>query len=256
MNSNKVLVFDISGEYAHFRKFNTTTSPLTYSLPTRPALAGLLGAILGIRRETSPNVFPKGVVPVNEVFHPDKAHIGVRILNKIQKAKIGFNLLDTSKQGSSFFNIKNRTQIEFEFLKEVSFRIYLQHQEETIFKKIYQAIANKNHHFTPYLGLSQCTASIDLVGLFDGETIQQKGEHIPIVSAVNLSKLGGEHPIKFSSGSFTVDTLPNIMLRNRVVEEYAEILIERNANELFVNTESYTQVNNTQSQQIENILFL
>ncbi|RMG82383.1 MAG: CRISPR-associated protein Cas5, partial [Bacteroidetes bacterium] len=66
MKPHKLLVFDISGEYGHFRKFNTTTSPLTYSFPPLPALAGLLGAILGIERETSPGVFPKGVVPVNE----------------------------------------------------------------------------------------------------------------------------------------------------------------------------------------------
>ena len=48
MNSKELLIFDIRGEYGHFRKYNTTTSPLTYSIPTRTAIAGILGAILAI----------------------------------------------------------------------------------------------------------------------------------------------------------------------------------------------------------------
>ena len=85
MKSHQVLVFDISGEYGHFRKFNTTSSPLTYSIPTHTALAGILGAILGIERESSTGVFPEGVIPVNELFSPDTRNFGIQILNPIKK---------------------------------------------------------------------------------------------------------------------------------------------------------------------------
>ena len=51
MTSKTAIIFDVYGEYGHFRKFNTTTSPLTYSIPTPSAIFGLLGAVLGIERE-------------------------------------------------------------------------------------------------------------------------------------------------------------------------------------------------------------
>ena len=114
MKSLRLLVFEISGEYGHFRKFNTTSSPLTYAIPTRTALIGILGAILGIEREKSSGVFPEGKKPLIEQFARTESRFAVQILNPIKKVNIGFNLLDTGKSHSSFFNIKNRTQIEFE----------------------------------------------------------------------------------------------------------------------------------------------
>jgi CRISPR-associated Cas5-like protein len=47
----RVLVFEVWGEYGHFRKHYTTTSPLTFSIPSRTALTGLLGAIIGLSKE-------------------------------------------------------------------------------------------------------------------------------------------------------------------------------------------------------------
>ena len=90
MHSDKLLVFDIGSEYGHFRKFNTTTSPLTYSIPTRPAITGLLGAILGIERETSPGKFREGTIPVSEVFAKDNANIACATYKSFKKDKYCF----------------------------------------------------------------------------------------------------------------------------------------------------------------------
>ena len=73
MNSKELLIFDIRGEYGHFRKYNTTTSPLTYSIPTRTAIAGILGAILGMEREVRDGVYPEGAVPVQEFFSKERS---------------------------------------------------------------------------------------------------------------------------------------------------------------------------------------
>ena len=71
---DQVLVFDIWGEYAHFRKYYTTTSPLSYSLPTRTALTGLIGAITGFKKDEYLKHFTK-----------DQAFIAVRLLKPIKK---------------------------------------------------------------------------------------------------------------------------------------------------------------------------
>jgi CRISPR-associated protein Cas5h len=246
---NKLLVFDISSEYGHFRKFNTTSSPLTYSLPPRSALSGLLGAILGIERETNTGVFGKDQISVNELFAPDVADFAIQVLHPIRKTNIGFNLLNTKK---SFFNIEQRTQIEFELLKEPKFRVFLGHSDEAIFNELAERIRVVNHHFTPYLGLSQFTATVDFVDIISMKVSTNKEDFAPINTAINLSKLASTYPIEFQKGNhfYSVDTFPMAMSRNRVITEYAEILIEKNGQSTLTRTDIYGET------ELGNILFL
>src|SRR6056297_2393425 len=124
MNYKEILIFDISSEYGHFRKYNTTTSPLTYSVPTRTSIAGILGAVLGMEREISEGVYPEGAVPVQEFFSKDNSDIAIQIINPIKKQTVAMNLVNTK---TSFYDLTKagRTQIEFELLKDAKFRIYL-----------------------------------------------------------------------------------------------------------------------------------
>jgi len=52
----KYLVFDISASYGHFKKPYTTTSPLTYSIPTRTAVSGIIAAVLGFGKKTTRSI--------------------------------------------------------------------------------------------------------------------------------------------------------------------------------------------------------
>lgn len=241
MNSRKLLVFDISGEYGHFRKFNTTSSPLSYAIPTLPALAGLLGAVLGIERETSPGVFPPGVQPVNECFGRAQSWWAIRLLRPVRKVHLAFNLLDTEKSAASFFNIKNRTQIEFELLKNPKYRIYFWHEEERLRTAIARRLKAVEHHFTPYLGLSQLTATIEWQGTQEAKQVANTDAYIPIHSALNLSALQEEEQVQFGPASYASATMPMAMRRDRVVTEYAEVLIEKNTLPVQLRAKQYWQ---------------
>ncbi|WKN33898.1 type I-B CRISPR-associated protein Cas5b [Porifericola rhodea] len=244
MKSAKILVFKISGEYAHFRKFNTTSSPLTYPIPTPPALAGLLGAILGIEREITPGKFNEGIVPVNEVFGNNKASFAIQIVKPLKKVNIGFNLLDTDKSASSFFNITNRTQIEFEMLKDAIFRIFLIHREDSTFKELEARIVDKKHHFTPYLGISQCTANVEYEATINAHKIEnQAGDFVSIISAIKLGQLNEEKPINFDQNtSYATETMPIVMTKDRIVEEYSEVIMEQNGKSINANIQSYWSI--------------
>jgi len=232
MHSDKILVFDIGSEYGHFRKFNTTTSPLTYSIPTRSAITGFLGAILGIEREISAGKFREGVIPVAEVFAKENADIGVQLINPVKKVNIAFNLLDTEKAASSFFNIKQRTQIEFELLKNPSFRIFVNLRDVKIFSELIDRIRENKTHFTPYLGLSQFTATVEFRGVTKAKLLQGNNFH-DVVTVVNLSNTDPDDPIQFDRSinfKYTSDTMPVQMLRDRIVTEYSEVVLETNGN--------------------------
>lgn len=224
--NNRLIVFELSGEYGHFRKFNTTTSPLTYPMPTRSALVGLLGAVLGIERETAPGRFPANVVPVQELFGSSVCGLTVQLMTPVKKVNIGFNLLDT---GNSFFEIKKsgRTQIEFELLKNPAFRVFVQHLDEALFDKLAERLMEKKHHFTPYLGLSQFTATLRNAVITTATERTGIGTTVPIQSAVNLSKITAPQPIEFSQTvHYYVETMPIELSRERVVTRYGEVLVD------------------------------
>ncbi len=243
----RLLVFDLSGEYGHFRKINTNSSPLTYGLPTRVALAGLLGAVMGIERETGPGKYAPGITPAQEFFAKEVCGIGVQLLRPVSKTVMGFNLLMTSK---SFFEIENRTQIPFELLKNPAFRVFFYHQDAAVFDQVCERIAQRNHHFTPYLGLSQFTCSLDFQGVV--EAIQRYGSNCPpIHSAVNLNDLPA-NPLMFEEGRYYLsETMPIAMTRDRIVTEYGEVLFEGDAQTLAVRSEQWTEAGS-----FGNILFL
>jgi len=251
MNSKELLIFDISGEYGHFRKYNTTTSPLSYSIPTRTAIAGILGAILGMEREIRDGVYPEGAEPVQEFFSKELSDMAVQIMRPVKKENIGFNLINTKM---SFYDLTRagRTQIEFELVKDVHYRIYLAMENTAKFEELSERIENKRHHFTPYLGLAQFTAQVEFVQRATANEVASNGEFAEIVTAVNMSKLQGEPPVEFQRDYFySANNMPIAMNRDREVLEYSEVLIEKNGNPLRVRVSDYYTVDG-----VGNILFL
>ena len=94
MNSKEILIFDIQSEYGHFRKYNTTTSPLPIpSPPERPLPEFWRHTWDGegvARRRLS-----RRAEPVQEFFSKDKSDIAVQIMRPVKKENIGFNLINT-----------------------------------------------------------------------------------------------------------------------------------------------------------------
>ncbi len=249
MNDNRLIVFELSGEYGHFRKFNTTTSPLTYPIPTRTALTGLLGAVMGIERETAPGRFAG--LPVQELFDMHKCDLAVQLLAPVKKVNMGFNLLDT---GNSFFEIRKsgRTQIEFELLKNPSFRVFVRLRNSVLFDQLAERLITRSHHFTPYLGLSQFTAILQNATVTAGMMRNTDLGYVRIQSAVNLSLLAANPPIEFDqTAHYYVETMPIELSRDRVVTRYGEVLVDANGGSVPVQTSEWFE-----TPDFGNILFL
>lgn len=253
MSYKEILIFDISSEFGHFRKYNTTTSPLSYSIPTRTAVAGILGAILGMERETADGVYPEGVIPVQELFSKANSDIAVQILNPVKKENVAMNLINTK---ISFYDLTRagRTQIEFELVKNVKYRIFFAlSNNQLVFNELAERIKTKSHHFSPYLGLAQFTATVDFVDIKQAEVLENKDESfIEIITAVNLSKTIGEQPVEFDySAMYSANNMPIEMNRDREVQEFSEVLIEKNGLHVKAKVKDYYKIEN-----YGNILFL
>ncbi|ODS41195.1 type I-B CRISPR-associated protein Cas5 [Candidatus Altiarchaeales archaeon WOR_SM1_SCG] len=249
-NIKKVLVFDVWGDYAHFRIGYTTTSPLTFSIPPRTALCGLIGAILGLEKEN--NEYLKN-------FTLKKAKIGLKLFkeNPVKKVTVSENLIDTTTSPKSFYNIK-RTRIRFEFLKDPRYRIYFLHSDSRIYNQLKKNLMEHKSVYTPCLGISEHIANFDFVGEFDID-IKKTNDKIPIHSAIPTEKLRDKKSINFDSiGEYFSVRLPVEMDQERVIKEYSDVLFERNGNPIELKIkEPYYEINyNDGEHENENIVFI
>ncbi len=183
----KVLVFDVFGKYALFRRSYTTTSSTSYCFPPRTAICGLLGAILGIENKSSASSEHLRIF--------DIAHIAVRVMNPIRKINLATNYLDT-RPGHN-----QRTQILLELIKDPVYRIYISEFEK--FEQLKYHLQNKLSVFTPYLGQAQMIVDFKYVGVF---------EAIPATLPVDLNTI-----IKVTQGIKVIPQSEQVLIKERMV---------------------------------------
>jgi CRISPR-associated protein Cas5h len=214
-----VLIFDVCGDYAHFRRFYTTTSPLTFPIPPRTALCGLIAAILG--KEKADNDYLK-------YFTLNKASIGLRLLKPVKKVMLTENLIHTKNaKGPGMNLITERTQINFEFLKDQRYRIYFHHIDEDIYQQLKRNLMSHKSIYTPCLGLSENIANFEFVDEVKVKFETNEG-YVQINSVLPTEKIA-EEGINFDvEGEYFSIRVPIELNFDRVVTKYSDIFFERN----------------------------
>lgn len=116
------------GKMAHFRKYYTSASALSYTIPPKTTIIGLLAGMLGMQRDTYYDEFNDWVIGI-ELVSPIR-----KIFQKMNYLKIENNLqtigLDTNNTQST--GVGKRTQIAVELLipenirsEVLTFKIYI-----------------------------------------------------------------------------------------------------------------------------------
>ncbi len=230
---DRVIAFDLWGDYAHFRKHYTTTSPLTFSIPPRTTLCGLLAAIIGLDK-------------TEYLLHfSDKdASIAVQLLNEVKKTTLAENLIDTKKAGKMMNRIKQRTQIRFELLKEPKYRIFVHHQDLSIYLKLKEMLKAHKTVYTPCLGLSELLASFKYIKEYRAEKVETDSE-LEILTALpkkNLIELSFQDDYEYLS-----ETMPRNMLPDRTVTEYMPVIFERKHKPLKARVNRFIRLENDEA---------
>ncbi len=226
----KVLVFDIYGDFAHFRKYYTTTSPLTFSFPPPPTIAGILGAIYGASKDEYLNL-----------FNGKDCKIALKILSPISKIRFGINLVNT-KDNKSFRLIKTkthepRTQIRTEFVKNPKYRIYVVHNNHEIFEKLRDFIENHKSYYTVSLGLSELIANFKYVGTFEYVEITGEDQALYIDSIIPAEKVKEKGIIFESNKKYFKEKIPCKMTTERIVEKYVDVIYEPDGKSILAKVE-------------------
>lgn len=134
----EIVVFDIKGKIAHFRRPDTTVTQLTYPFITPLAAKGLVGAILGI----------------TDFVTSDK--IGIQLLSSVRTSVQQLSLLGES----GTFN--RPTTIEF--LVNPAYRIYYAGDEYV--GELYDKLKDNSSVYPTYLGVAYALTFPKLIGYF------------------------------------------------------------------------------------------
>lgn len=218
----ETLIFDIKGDLGHFRKYYTTSSPLTFSFPPPPTVRGILGAIYGASKED-----------YLKLFSSDQCKVATRILNPIKKVRMGINLINT--QDNFWQPIKKgrheaRTQIRTEFVKDPAYRIYFYHKDSKVFEQMVDFVKNHKEYYTVSLGLSELLADVSYVGI--DEFSEFASQTVDVVSVIPLSSVEN-YEVKLEYGKkYFKELIPIDMNADRVIERYEDVVFETNGSSI------------------------
>jgi CRISPR-associated protein Cas5h len=208
-------VFDVSAEYAHYRRPYAITTALTFPIPTRTALCGLLGAIAGLARNGA----------LTE-FTDDKAAIAIQLLEPVRFGHLSLNLLDTKDNRTFRLKPENpHTIMRYEVIREPRYRIFFAHN--VLAAVIHDVLARGSTVYTPCCGLAW------MVATFDGAPRMTRGSRVEPAARMCVDSAT---PVRTAAVTGTVEwdsegvyqrlRMPAEMRPDRTVTRHEEYLIE------------------------------
>jgi len=217
----KVIVFDIKGRFAHFRKFYSNSSSLTYGIPPRTTLAGIVAAILGYERDE-----------YYQVLDSDKLYITAKKLTTTSKIIQTLNYIRAENMKDIMIP-KQYTQVPFEILTSengVAYRVYLFHENKNIFDEIEERLINQRFVYPPSLGAVNFHSSINYVDTIDAIAVSSS-DFISISTPIRVDNL---KELKISSyrGRLIKEKMVVNFDTNRIAKEIASYIYDDDGNEI------------------------
>ncbi|SHG49828.1 CRISPR-associated protein Cas5h [Thermosyntropha lipolytica DSM 11003] len=152
----RVIIFDLKGPMAHFRKIYTNSSSLSYSIPPRTTLAGIIAAVLGWERDS-----------YYEKMHSEMVGLAVRKINPTRKIMQTLNYIKATSPSHLANFSEGHSQIPFEIIcgePEVRYRVYFRTEDEEVYEKTKNALKSGRSVFPIYLGAAPFSGVWEWIG--------------------------------------------------------------------------------------------
>lgn len=221
----KLIIFDIYGKFAHFRKFYTNSSSLTYGIPPRTTVAGIVAAMMGYERDS-----------YYEIFNSDKLRIGVKKMNKTSRIIQTLNYSRATSMGELIKGV-GPTQVPFEVLKssdKVKFRIYLYHEDGHILDEIERRSRESMFVYPPYLGSASFGCSISYIDTVEFEEVKTE-DFISISTAINSESIVDLN-IKNYSGSLVKERMAVDFDKDRNIKDISSYIYDDQGKSIEIKT--------------------
>jgi CRISPR-associated protein Cas5h len=159
----QVLVFDLVGKMAHFRKYYANNTAMSFSVPPRTTLMGVLAAMLGLPRDS-----------YYEALGRQHLRLGVGVRSPLKKSFHRLNFLKV-EASRDLDGSKGRIQLPFEIVTGydltrdlVRYRVYVAPTKsgQPVFDQLVgQLMTGSGPHFALSLGTANFLATLENVQL-------------------------------------------------------------------------------------------
>lgn len=202
------IIIDLKGKFAHFRKFYTNSSSMSYSVPPRTAVMGIIAAILGYERDS-----------YYDLFAVDKLNVSLRKMNSTRNIMQTVNYIKATDV-KSVLTPKEHTQIPFEIVTGgdgVHYRLYINHTDKKIMDTLFQRCSQKAPAYSPYLGTAPFGCGIQLIDRIDAQKKQCDG-YVEISSIIGIDDID-DQGILFGGNDITLmkENMPREIYEGRVI---------------------------------------
>lgn len=246
----KLLIFDLYGKYAHFRKLYTNSSSLTYSIPPRTTIIGMLAGILGYERDSYYSIFSR-----------EKCSVALRKITRNRKIMQTLNYIRADRL-KLIYSPEEHTQIPIEVVmsdKDIIYRVYVSHEDDDILEKLKDRIINKRYFYAPYLGAAPFNCSLEFIDYVDN-TPKNVTDTIYINSVVDNDYIVEKSIDIFSQNSvFMREKMPSDIEDGRIVTKVKSYLFEDTGKPIKMKVTcevSKISYNDKNGQVEENIVFM
>lgn len=183
-NFDTILELMLSGSMAHFRKFYTNASSLSYSIPPRTTICGLIASILLMPRDS-----------YYDILSSKNLGVAVRIAPNSEARKQSFTVNYVGYEDKMINDVSGHKQCRLELLlpspgSELRWYIYLGFRKDMPeLQSLENRIINQNLGYDVYLGQRQFRGSITLLNKYAQDSFENILESDYVDSAVSKDQI-------------------------------------------------------------------
>ena len=175
---------------AHFRKYYSNSTSLSYIIPPVTTIKGIIAGLLGFERDR-----------YYELLSNDNCKVGIIVEKPIKKITQTMNMLKVESLNDLNGAGKNRTQNNMEYIipkdirnEIISYNIIFYHIDDKIMEGLEHCVCSKYKHYhskgiSLALGSAQCIGWISNGKIFNIKEMLSGDELIDIHSAIIIDKI-------------------------------------------------------------------
>lgn len=243
-----IISFSLRGKMAHFRKFYSNSSVLSYFIPPRTTLIGIIAGILGYERDS-----------YYEEFSLANCKITVASKMPIKKCMQKLNLLMVKSprdlNGSAEHHSQTATELVIpQDIRKgfLDYQVYFYHNNQDIMVELFNKLTTYSHGYqssgiSVSLGTAYNLGWIDNSCMIEGEERKENQDKyifsvIPIHKIKNIMLEG----LKTTDYRLIKEEIPLEFNKERKITDngLGNMLINLNGNPVLVNTDCYIELEN------------
>jgi len=241
----EIFLFHLKGKMAHFRRFYSNSSALTYTIPPRTTVCGIVAGLMGYERDS-----------YYEDFSLENCDITIALNNPIKKTMQKMNLLMVKSLNDLNGSKPNHSQVPTEYLipqnireDEIDYKVWINFKNVWMKEKFEQLIAvnspfYKTNAISCALGLAHNIGRFEYNGKYSGMNEIEEAD-VLIYSAVPVDNII-EIAQKEEQLSLIIEELPLEFDENRTLTKNGKkrLLFSRTGVPINLKVKEYIQLEN------------